>query len=50
MFEMIADLDKLGKWIEGARNSIKQASGVVQDLICTSLTQSDHSVGLPAEH
>ena len=34
---MIADLDKLGQWIEGARNSVKQASGVVQHLICTSL-------------
>ena len=41
MFEMIADLDRLlasnenfllGQWIEGARNSVKQASEVVQDL------------------
>ena len=43
MFEMIADLDKLGKWIEGARNSVKQASGVVQDLICTSLMHAIRS-------
>ena len=33
IFEMIADLDKLGQWIEGARNSVKQTSGVVQHLI-----------------
>ena len=41
MFEMITDLDRLlatnenfllGKWIEGARNSVKEASEVVQDL------------------
>ena len=44
IFEMIADLDKLGQWIEGARNSVKQASGVVQHLICTSLMYATYQI------